>query len=160
MLSAALHRWPALLLASVFALFSLTACPMNSLSRNMNLKAFDPHRADFICKYEANANPPITQEAEMLFQQGLIATSYELWPDKRDYAKAAELWKRAATMGHWKATMNLAGLYEQGLGVDRDTEQAVLLVEGLMKQGVPAAFDKMGIYHQRGIGVKVDTSRA
>jgi hypothetical protein len=160
MFSPTLHRWPALLLAAVFALFSLTACPMNSLPRNMNLKAFDPHRADFACKYEANANPPITQEAEMLFQQGLIATSYELWPDKRDYAKAAELWKRAATMGHWKAAMNLAGLYEQGLGVERDTEQAVLLVEGLMKQGVPAAFDKMGTYHQRGIGVKGDASRA
>ena len=154
------HRWPALLLATVFVLFSLTACLMNSLPRNMNLKTFDPHRADFTCKHEADANPPTTLEAETLFQKGMVATSYELWPDKRDYGTAAELWKRATAMGHWKATMNLAGLYEQGLGVDRDTEQAVLLVEGLMKLGVPAAFDKMGTYHQRGIGVKADTSRA
>lgn len=153
------HRWPALLAAS-FALFSLTACPMNSLPRNMNLKAFDPHRAAFTCKYEADANPPIKPEAEMLFQRGMVVTSYELWPAKRDHAKAAELWKQAAVMGHWRATMNLAGLYEQGLGVDQDTEQAVLLVEGLMKIGVPAAFDKMGTYHQRGIGLKGDASRA
>jgi hypothetical protein len=154
------RRWPALLLAAVFVLSSLSACHMNSLPRNVNLKAFDPHRADFICKYEADVNPPIKPEAEMLFQQGMVGTSYELWPDKRDYAKAAELWKQAAAMGHWKAAMNLAGLYEQGLGVDQDTEQAVLLVEGLMQRGVPAAFDKMGTYHQRGIGVKADTSRA
>ena len=154
------RRWPALLLAAGFTLLTLTACPMNSLPRNMNLKAFDPHRADFTCKHEADANPPITAEAEMLFQQGMATTSYELWPDKRDHVKAAALWKQAAALGHWKAAMNLAGLYEQGLGVEQDTEQAVLLVEGLMKQGVPAAFDKMGTYHQRGIGVNGDASRA
>ncbi|QNK75268.1 sel1 repeat family protein [Variovorax sp. PAMC28562] len=135
---------------------------MNPLPRNMNLKAFDPHRTDFACKHEAEVNPPISPEAEALFQQGMAATSYELiWPqDTRDYAKAAQLWQQATAIGHWKAAMNLAGLYEQGLGVERDTEKAVLLVEGLMKQGVPAAFDKMGTYHQRGVGVKGDTSRA
>jgi len=133
---------------------------MSTLPRNMNLKAFDPHRADFTCKHEADVNPPFTAEADALFQQGMAVTSYDLLFDQRDYAKAAELWKQAASMGHWKAAMNLAGLYESGLGVPRDSEQAVLIVEGLMKQGVPAAFDKMGTYHQRGIGVKGDTSRA
>ncbi|MFM9926196.1 tetratricopeptide repeat protein [Variovorax sp. H27-G14] len=160
MYRASLLRWPPLVLVIVLAIFSLTACNMINLPRNTNLKAFDPHRAEFTCKYEADANPPITSEAEALFQQGLAATSYDLWPDKRDYVNAAELWKKAADLGHWKAAMNLAGLYEQGLGVPRDTEQAVLIIEGLMKRGVPAAFDKMGTYHQRGIGVKGDTSRA
>jgi hypothetical protein len=159
-MSFALDRRPALLLAAVLALFSLNACVVKSLPRNMTLKAFDPHRVDFTCKYEANANPPVTPEAEALFQEGMTATNYELWPDKRDYAKAAALWKRAAAMGHWKAAMNLAGLYEQGLGIDQDPEQAVLLIEGLMKLRVPAAFDKMGSYHQRGIGMEADTSRA
>ncbi|MDP9901825.1 tetratricopeptide repeat protein [Variovorax ginsengisoli] len=133
---------------------------MNHLPRNMNLKAFDPHRADFTCKYEADANPPFTAEADALFQQGMAVTSYDLVFEQRDYAKAAQLWQQAAGMGHWKAAMNLAGLYESGLGLPQDSEQAVLLVEGLMKQGVPAAFDKMGTYHQRGIGVKGDASRA
>ncbi|MDP9901826.1 SEL1-like repeat protein [Variovorax ginsengisoli] len=156
------RRGPALplLLAAVFVLLNLTACPMNHLPRNMNLKAFDPHRADFTCKYEADANPPFTAEADALFQQGMAVTTYDLMFEQRDYAKAAQLWKQAAGMGHWKAAMNLAGLYESGLGVAQDSEQAVLLVEGLMKQGVPAAFDKMGTYHQRGIGVKGDASRA
>jgi len=133
---------------------------MNHLPRNMTLKAFDPHRADFACKHEADANPPFTAEADALFQQGMAATSYDLVFERRDYAKAAELWKQAAGMGHWKAALNLAGLHESGLGVPQDSEQAVLLIEGLMKQGVPAAFDKMGTYHQRGIGVTSDTSRA
>jgi len=133
---------------------------MNDLPRNMNLKAFNPHRADFTCVHEAPKLSPITVEAEMLFQQGMVVTSYELWPNQRDYKKAAQLWEQAAAKGHWKAAMNLSGLYERGLGVQRDTERAVLIVEGLMKHGVPGAFDKMGTYHQSGIGVKPDIDRA
>jgi len=133
---------------------------MNSLPRNMNLKAFDPHRADFVCKHEVDVNPPVTPEAEALFRQGLVATSYDLWPAKRDYAKAAELWRQASELGHWMAALNLADLYVEGSGVPRDSEQAVLIVEGLMQRGVPAAFDKMGTYHQRGIGVRGESSRA
>ncbi|MDP9899531.1 tetratricopeptide repeat protein [Variovorax ginsengisoli] len=151
-----------ILLSLAAMLIGAAGCTLSSLPRNMNLKAFDPHRADFTCKYEADANPPITAEADALFQEGMAVTRYERsWTeDKRDYAKAAVLWKKAADLGHWKAALNLAGLYEQGLGVEQDTEKAVLIVEGLMKQGVPAAFDKMGTYHQRSIGVKGDTSRA
>lgn len=133
---------------------------MNDLPRNMRLKAFQPHRPDFTCVHEAAKLPPISDEAERLFQQGLIATSYDLWPDQRDYKRAAQLWEQAAALGHWKATMNLADLYKRGLGVERDRERAVLLIEGLMKQGVPAAFDMMGTYHQSGVGVNPDIDRA
>lgn len=133
---------------------------MNDLPRNMNLKAFNPHRFDFACVHEASKLPRITTESELLFQQGMAVTSNELWPDQRDYKKAAQLWEQAAAKGHWKAAMNLAGLFERGLGVQRDTERAVLIVEGLMKQGVPGAFDKMGTYHLHGIGVKPDIDRA
>jgi hypothetical protein len=154
------HRWLALLLATLFVTFALGACFMDSQSRNMNLKAFNPHRADFTCAHEANKLPPITNESEILFQQGMAATSNELWPNQRDYKQASQLWEKAATLGHWKAAMNLAGLYERGVGVQRDTERAVLIVEGLMEQGVPGAFDKMGTYHRSGIGVKPDIDRA
>jgi hypothetical protein len=71
-------RWPALLWTFVFVSVNLIACNMSNLPRNMNLKAFDPHRADFTCKYEADENPPITKEADALFLQGMAATSYEL----------------------------------------------------------------------------------
>jgi TPR repeat protein len=151
---------PGAALAALLALFTLTACAMNDLPRNMNLKAFNPHRHDFTCMHEATNLPPITNKSEMLFQQGMVVTSNELWPNQRDYEQAAQLWEKAATLGHWKASMNLAGLYESGLGLQRNTERAVLIVEGLMKQDVPAAFDKMGTYHQSGIGVKTDIDRA
>ncbi|MGJ7614494.1 MULTISPECIES: DUF6396 domain-containing protein [unclassified Variovorax] len=147
--------WPALLIP-----FILTDCTMNDLPRNMGLKAFNPHRTDFACVHEASKLAPITNEVEVLFQQGMAVTSNELWPNQRDYRTAAQLWEQAAAKGHWKASMNLAGFYERGLGVQRDAERAVQMVEGLMKQDVPGAFDKMGTYHQSGIGVKRDIDRA
>ena len=139
---------------------SLAACPMDDLPRNQSLKAFDPHRADFVCKHEADAVPPIDPEAEQWFQQGLALTSMTLWPDQRDYKKAAQLWQQAADRKHWKAMLNLASAYVQGEGVERDTEHAVQIVEQAMQLGIPAAYDLMGTYHMNGTGVKQDASRA
>ena len=159
-----------LVLLLLACLTTLTACPMSSpvippLLRNMALKAFDPHRRDFTCKPEADAVPPIDAQAEAWFQEGLRVTSRDLWPNQRNYPKAVELWQKAAERKHWKAMMNLAGLLIQGDGtepyvVPRDTERAIQIVEGAMKLGIPAAFDAMGTYHQRGMGVNGDTSRA
>jgi hypothetical protein len=159
------------LLCILFAsLLTLTACPMNAkpndvLPRNMALKAFDPHRPGFECKHEAKAVPPIDPEAEAWFQEGMRLTSMDLWPNQRDYPKAVALWSKAAERKHWKAMMNLAGVLIEGDGtapyqVQPDTERAVQIVEGAMRLGIPAAFDTMGTYHQRAMGVKGDISRA
>ncbi|MEJ8827516.1 DUF6396 domain-containing protein [Variovorax humicola] len=149
-------------------LLTLTACPMSQsspLPRNMSLKAFDPHRKDFVCKHEADAVPPIDEQAEAWFQEGLRVTSRDLWPNQRNYPKAVELWQKAAGRKHWKAMMNLAGVLIEGDGTEQyvvvpDTERAIQIVEEAMKLGIPAAFDAMGTYHQRGLGVKGDASRA
>ncbi|QNK66397.1 DUF6396 domain-containing protein [Variovorax sp. PAMC26660] len=120
--------------------------------RFTKLDTFDPHRQSFECKHEADVNPPIAAEAEALFQQGMAVTSYDLWPDDRDNEKAAQLWTRAAGWGHWKAQLNLAGLYLQGLGVPQDADKALELTEDLMRKGVPAAWDNMGAYYMGGVG--------
>ena len=50
--------------------------------------------------------------------------------------------------------MNLAGLLIEGAPkVPADPEQAIGLIEALMQLGVPAAFDAMGSYYQRGVVV-------
>jgi TPR repeat protein len=133
---------------------------MTELPRNMNLKAFDPHRSDFVCKHEADVVPPIDPQAEQWLQEGLALTSPLLWPDQRDYKKAIDLWTRAAARKHWKAMLNLANAYAQGEGVETDTEHAVKLVEEAMTLGIPSAYDLMGTYHMEGRGVKQDASRA
>lgn len=151
-------------LASVFLtylFFLSTACSMHdSLPRNMSLKAFDPHRKDFVCKREVDVVPPIDPEADAWNSQALALTSGMLWPDQRDYKGAVALWTKAAERKHWKAMLNLANAYAQGEGVDRDTERAVQIVEEAMKLGVPGAYDLMGTYHMNGTGVKQDADRA
>jgi TPR repeat protein len=137
----------------------LTACPMQDpysatsvLPRFTKLDLFDPHRQSFECSHEADVNPVPTAHAETLFQQGMAATSYDLWPDDRDYKTAGQLWTQAAGQNHWKAQLNLAGLYLQGFGVPQDVAKALELTEDLMRKGVPAAWDNMGAYYMGGIG--------
>ena len=124
----------------------------SKLPRFTRLDKFDPHRKDFVCKHEADANPPITAEAEALFQQALALVSYEMWSENRNYAKAVQLYEQAMKLGHWKAQFNLAGLYLQGLGVEQDPEKSIELTEDLMRNGVPAAWDNMGTMYMGGIG--------
>ena len=124
----------------------------SKLPRFTRLDKFDPHRKDFVCQHEADANPPITAEAEALFQQALALVSYEKWSEDRNYAKAAQLYEQAMKLGHWKAQFNLAGLYLQGLGIEQDPEKAIELTEDLMRKGVPAAWDNMGTMYMGGIG--------
>ena len=71
------------LMCVVVCVCALAACLAQSstLPRNMSLKAFDPHRQDFVCKHEADLVPPIDAQAEAWFQEGLRLTSRDLWPN-------------------------------------------------------------------------------
>ncbi|MBC3933456.1 SEL1-like repeat protein [Undibacterium curvum] len=155
-----------LILLCCLLITTLTGCPMKStLPRNMELKAFDPHRQDFVCVHEADQVPPIDPQAEAWFQEGMRITSRDLPPNQRNYPKAAELWQQAADKQHWKAILNLAGLLTEGDGyapyeIAADPERAVRLVEQGMQLGIPSAFDLMGSLHQNGAGVNGDASRA
>ncbi|WP_322025502.1 DUF6396 domain-containing protein [Burkholderia sp. BCC1977] len=132
----------------------------DSLPRNMSLDAFNPHRETFVCVHEASVVPAVDPEADRWNQLALTMTSASLWPNQRDYAGAVALWSKAAERKHWKAMVNLANAYAQGLGVDRNTERAVQITEQAMKLGIPAAYDLMGTYYMNGTGVKQDASRA
>ena len=107
-----------------------------------------------------NSESQVDDETEQWFREGLAVTSYDLWPDDRDYKKAALLWMKAADKNHWRAMLNLASLHLRGAGVERSSERAVQLVEKAMLLGVPKAFDLMGTYHMNGTGVKQDATRA
>jgi TPR repeat protein len=138
--------------------FLLLGCSMKdhshdaALPRFTKLEEFNPHRPDFVCKHEADVNPPISAEAEALFQQALMLDNHDLWPQQRDYVKIAALYEQAMKLGHWKAQFNLAGLYLRGIGVSQDIEKAISLTEDLMRKGVPAAWDNMGAYYMGGVG--------
>lgn len=144
------------------------------LPRNINLKAFEPHRKEFVCALaEARTPKPAVaqaQQAQSLFEQGMALTSPALWPNERNYPEAVQLWQQAADLGHWKATMMLVQTYRTGAGQNSakgrfyvpalQPEQVIERLEALMKQNVPDAFYEMGHAYQDGYGLPPDTSRA
>ncbi|WP_273863680.1 SEL1-like repeat protein, partial [Pseudomonas sp. B3G-3] len=82
---------------------------------------------------------------------------------QQDEAKDAEmvrLYQQASERGHYKAMLNLAGLYIRGTGVDRSESKALDLVERALKLESPHAYYLMGVMLQQGIGVKQDKTAA
>jgi hypothetical protein len=140
------------------------------LPRNINLKAFEPHRAEFKCAAEADRVPAISSEAQALHDEAQANTSPALWPNQRDYPKAVSLWIKAAQMGNWKSELALLDVAMNGAGIDSEKgkfhidatsqENAVKRVENLMRLGVPDGFLFMGDFYSKGYGVKQDASRA
>ncbi|MFS2214571.1 tetratricopeptide repeat protein [Telluria sp. Tellsp104] len=145
-------------MATIILAFLLPGCSGKdhskdaALPRFTKLETFNPHRAAFVCKHEADVNPPISAEAEALFQQALMLDNHDLWPQQRDYPRVASLYEQAMKLGHWKAQFNLAGLHLRGIGVPQDIDKAISLTEALMQKGVPAAWDNMGAYYMGGVG--------
>ena len=152
-----------------FITFPLVGCAKNDtepLPRHQTLKAFDPHRKEFSCKYERDQVPNIDPEAEAWHQAALFTTRSDLWPDQKNWKAAEALWIKASAKKHWKAMMNLASLYERGAGegafrVQPNPYLSVEIAEHAMILGIPAGYDKMGDYHDRGLGgIRQNSSRA
>ncbi|MBR8178357.1 SEL1-like repeat protein [Burkholderia ambifaria] len=124
---------------------------MSDLPRYEKLPAFNPHRTEFACVYQAQRGPAFEPQAEMWFQQALALDD----PNIRniDYAKMYQLYLQAADRNHWKAMLNLASLIlRDDPGVpEHDPEKAIRWVEKAMTLGVPDAYDRMGVYHLNGV---------
>lgn len=142
----------ALLLGVVGGIAAMDSLLHADLPRFTELPAFDPHRKEFECKHEAEANPPIGTEAQELFEQALALDSWELWYEQIDHKAMAKLYARAMKLGHWKAQLNLAQMYLEGRGVEFSPDEALRLTEDLMRQGVPAAWHRMGSLYMMGAG--------
>lgn len=132
------------------------------LPRNINLKAFEPHRADFACRHAEAVSPAITPQAQALHEQAMALTSYDLWPNERNYAEAVRLWQQAARLGNWKSALMLVQVGREGAGENsekgqfavpaQDSEVLMTQLEELMRQGVPDAFYEMAAHQYEGRG--------
>ncbi|HBN9874132.1 sel1 repeat family protein [Pseudomonas aeruginosa] len=109
----------------------------------------------FTCTTEQN--PPVDPQADGWF---LRARELEKQGISAHDAEMVRLYQMAADRGHYKAMLNLAGLYVRGIGVAKDEGKAVDLVERAIKLNAPHAFYLMGVMLQQGIGVKQDVRAA
>ena len=77
-----------------------------------------------------------------------------------DYAKAAELYKKAAAEGSGKAMHNLGYLYGQGWGVPRDPAESVKWFRMGAEHGMDRSQDMLGYIYLKGQGVPRDPPAA
>jgi TPR repeat protein len=60
-----------------------------------------------------------------------------------DKQKAAELYQKAANLGHKVAQYNLALMYKNGDGIEKDLDKAIYWYEQSSKQGFQKAQNKL-----------------
>lgn len=79
---------------------------------------------------------------------------------KGDYAAAGEKWTRLSKKGYSGAQYALAGLYEQGRGVDRDYRAALHWYRQAAESGNSKAMGALGAMYVEGRGVEQDYAKA
>ncbi|MFU3250188.1 MULTISPECIES: tetratricopeptide repeat protein [Pseudomonas aeruginosa group] len=121
----------------------------------MKYQSVDWKALEFSCAQERN--PPIDEEADVLFKE---ARELERANHEANDQRMISLYQEAVERGHYKAMLNLAGIYSRGAAAPRDEGKAVDLVEKALKLNAPHAFYTMGVMLQQGIGVKRDDSAA
>ncbi|MDR2695515.1 MAG: sel1 repeat family protein [Deltaproteobacteria bacterium] len=78
----------------------------------------------------------------------------------RDYAKAAQLFRKAAEQGLMMAQHNLGAMYATGRGVPQDYAKTVHWWEKAAEQGLALAQVNMGKMYENGRGVPTDYAKA
>src|SRR5262245_2730177 len=79
---------------------------------------------------------------------------------RRDYARAAELWRPAADSGDLRARNELGRLYLDGRGVPKDEKRAAEYFHSAAEQGDAAAQCALGSLYLQGRGVPQDNAEA
>jgi tetratricopeptide (TPR) repeat protein len=93
-------------------------------------------------------------EASDLAKQGLAAEQ------AKDYAKAVELYRKAADMGNAMAVCNLGVRYFTGQGIPKDINKAVELWRKSADMGYATAMNNLGVCYRDGTGVPKDETKA
>ena len=80
--------------------------------------------------------------------------------DRKDYAKALALFRKAAADGDAVAQFKLGGMVARGEGIKADVAEAVGLLTQSAKQGYAPAQNSLGVRYEKGVGVERDLVRA
>ena len=97
---------------------------------------------------------PVASSVAGPYEDGVAA--YE----RGDYAKAVELFRKAAEQGNADAQFNLGQMYDQGKGVKQDYAKAVAWYGKAAEQGDAYAQYNLGVAYREGLGVKQDYDKA
>ena len=77
-----------------------------------------------------------------------------------DFDTARDIWQRLADKGNTTAMINLANLFQQGMGVNEDQRKALEYVRRAAELGDGRAQYELGIEYEKGVLVERDIERA
>lgn len=77
-----------------------------------------------------------------------------------NYAEARAIWERLASKGNTTALINLANLFQQGMGVDENDMQALVYVQQAADLGDARAQYELGIEYEKGVLLERDLDQA
>ncbi len=112
----------------------------------------DAERAIPACRAALAAKP---DNPRLVYQ---LARALDASDDQ--FAEAARLYDRAAKAGFPLAINNLAALYADGRGVDKDMKRAIALFRDAAEAGLPMAMTNLAFLHWDGEGLPQDHARA
>ena len=78
----------------------------------------------------------------------------------RDYAAALKKWRAVAEQGLAEAQFNLGLIYDNGLGVTEDNQEAVKWYRRAAEQGLTEAQNNLGLMYEKGEGISEDDQEA
>ncbi|WP_233266006.1 tetratricopeptide repeat protein [Formosa sp. L2A11] len=107
-----------------------------------------------ISKTEDNAPEQNEGDATFYFESGLKAIEANNMP------LAFKDFLASAKNGHDFAQYNVALMYEQGLGIDKDLKQSFYWYSQSAEQGNSAAQFNLGVSYENGLGTTVDFKKA
>ncbi|NOX75849.1 MAG: sel1 repeat family protein [Gammaproteobacteria bacterium] len=115
--------------------------------------------------FSAVFQPVIAEDAlpDSSKEEGDAPSKFETalsWVDQGEYSKAVEVFKKLAQQGNAEAQYNLAMLYRNGTGVDRDNKQSAMWFRRAAEQDVPDAQYMLGNSYDNGEGVPKSTKWA
>jgi TPR repeat protein len=84
------------------------------------------------------------------FEEGVAAI------EANDMPLAFEEFRESAEQGHIDSQFNLGLMYEQGIGIGKDEQQAIVWYRKAAAQGDALAIGNLGMLYMRGQGVQAD----
>ena len=142
-------------------LLALVACD-NPKERNMPDLSTVQSNLAFTCAYEKDAIPKRDPEADQLYAHARwLKKNNLLKPDPLVYPKIERLVRIATAYGHDKANLELREMLGEGTAHSQDIVKETLdLTDELIKRGIPGGYFDMGLYLERGYGLKQDKDLA
>lgn len=132
---------------------SIEGAPNEASGEDLYQRGFYPEAmAEWKRAVEVNKDPGAAfRLAEEYFDAKVV---------ERDIPAVVEYLTFGAKGGEMRAQLDLAALYDRGIGVPQDIELAALWYDAAAKQGHPSAQYNVGTMYEDGAGVEQDIARA